>query len=113
MTRPMRTYGLGSAATLIAIGLASVWAGVTVAQNRSAQQDRVVRRCRGRWQDDRAQKRLSHYRVPRNQGRWANRAGGLGWAGKRRGFSGPRREGQGGDDLFHRYAGRTRSLRGL
>ena len=38
----MRTYGLGSAATLIAIGLVSVWAGVTVAQNRGAQQASVV-----------------------------------------------------------------------
>ena len=38
----MRTYGLGSAATLITIGIVSIWAGVTVAQNRGAQQASVA-----------------------------------------------------------------------
>ena len=38
----MRTSSLGGAATLIAIGIVSIWAGVTVAQNRGAQQASVV-----------------------------------------------------------------------
>jgi hypothetical protein len=38
----MRTYSLGSAAMLIAIGIVSICAGVTAAQNRVAQQASVV-----------------------------------------------------------------------
>jgi hypothetical protein len=38
----MRTYSVFSGAALIAIGIVSVWAGVTSAQNRGAQQASVV-----------------------------------------------------------------------
>src|SRR5712671_5198103 len=38
----MRTYSLVSSAALIAIGIVSVWAGVTVAQNRAPQQTNAV-----------------------------------------------------------------------
>src|ERR1700704_605205 len=38
----MRTYSVFSGAALIAIGIVSVWAGVTFAQNRGAQQASAV-----------------------------------------------------------------------